>query len=471
MIIYTDEDKELVIPKGLGNIEGGESYDEGYRDGYQNGYAVGNSEGYNEAIGVVRNNAIVLDVAENGEYSANTEDSIYYKQVNVNVSGDAMTWYQSGYTDGYAVGRSDGYSAGLSEGFEIGYESGSTDGFSEGYASGSTDGYASGYDSGHTDGYSEGYNSGNTDGYISGFESGHSSGVTDGIAEQKAKLSAITITQNGTYLREDGYDNIEVIVPSDWQGGYNSGWTDGYASGVTDSWGIAYQSGYTDGSKDGYTAGFNDGYASGATAESGAAYSQGYSVGWQQGMDDKYYQIANDALSLTFSGNGEWHKDFFSEVFAKDVVVNVNTEHIWASGFLDGMFTSAHTFPSGTTIIYTDDHPYTGVTNLSLWVSGTAEVTSAYTTDATDYITGDASRVSPFIKGGSYSDWTQFRKDLTLTPGTYQYRYLAAYPDEWRTMRLRPDSECGFVVKLRTGQPYDVVFSAGSITSRTFYVE
>lgn len=323
MIIYTDEDKELVIPKGLGNIEGGESYDEGYREGYQNGYSVGSSEGYNEAIGVVRNNAIVLDVAENGEYSANTEDSIYFKQVNVNVSGDAMTWYQSGYTDGYAVGRSDGYSAGLSEGFEIGYESGSTDGFSEGYASGSTDGYASGYDSGHTDGYSEGYNSGNTDGYISGFESGHSSGVTDGIAEQKAKLSAITITQNGTYIREDGYDNIEVIVPSDWQGGYNSGWTDGYASGVTDSWGIAYQSGYTDGSEDGYTAGFNDGYASGATAESGAAYSQGYSVGWQQGMDDKYYQIANDALSLTFSGNGEWHKDFFSEVFAKDVVVDV----------------------------------------------------------------------------------------------------------------------------------------------------
>ena len=135
------------------------------------------------------------------------------------------------------------------------------------------------WNSGFTSGYTDGYASGSTDGYASGSTDGYASGVTDGIAEQKAKLSSISIGTNGTFTREDGYSavtvDIELInnqtkelnvyhngldivvadsgytgldkvtvrtnVPVDdyWNSGYTSGSTDGYASGVTD--GIAEQ--------------------------------------------------------------------------------------------------------------------------------------------------------------------------------------------------------------------------------------
>lgn len=43
---------------------------------------------------------------------------------------------------------------------------------------------------------------------------GYDEGYADGVANQKAKLSAITITENGDYNREDGYSAITVNVPS-----------------------------------------------------------------------------------------------------------------------------------------------------------------------------------------------------------------------------------------------------------------
>ena len=46
------------------------------------------------------------------------------------------------------------------------------------------------------------------------YEEGYIDGKEDGVADQKAKLSAITITENGDYNREDGYSAITVNVPS-----------------------------------------------------------------------------------------------------------------------------------------------------------------------------------------------------------------------------------------------------------------
>lgn len=66
--------------------------------------------------------------------------------------------------------------------------------------------------------YDEGYNVGNAD------------GIEVGKAEQKALLEPITITENGTYENENGYNTIEVNVP-DTNGSYDEGYTDGYADG------------------------------------------------------------------------------------------------------------------------------------------------------------------------------------------------------------------------------------------------
>lgn len=63
-----------------------------------------------------------------------------------------------------------------------------------------------------------------TDIYNNGYESGYTQGLEDaggeyadgyaaGIAEQKSKLSGITITENGEYTRADGYSGITVNVP------------------------------------------------------------------------------------------------------------------------------------------------------------------------------------------------------------------------------------------------------------------
>ena len=108
--------------------------------------------------------------------------------------------------------------------------------------------------------WEEGYESGATscsgscEGvYEEGFADGHASGVTDGYAQgypageaaQKAKLATTAITENGIYTKEDGYNRVEVAVPSDFPQGYASGYTDGHASGVTDGYAQGYPAGET----------------------------------------------------------------------------------------------------------------------------------------------------------------------------------------------------------------------------------
>ena len=56
----------------------------------------------------------------------------------------------------------------------------------------------------------------------------YNQGKTDGVNEQKSKLESISITENGTYNKEDGYNHIEVNVP-DLNGDYNEGYNQGQA--------------------------------------------------------------------------------------------------------------------------------------------------------------------------------------------------------------------------------------------------
>jgi flagellar biosynthesis/type III secretory pathway protein FliH len=102
------------------------------------------------------------------------------------------------------------------------------------------------YDDGYADGKNDGYNEGKDDGYNEGYDVGY----TDGGDNQKSKLEIITITENGSYSREDGYSNIEVNVP-DVNGSYDDGYKEGYKEGETD--------GYNDGIADGFSDGYNEG--------------------------------------------------------------------------------------------------------------------------------------------------------------------------------------------------------------------
>lgn len=61
-------------------------------------------------------------------------------------------------------------------------------------------------------------------------ESEKEESYNEGIEDQKAKLETITITENGTYNREDGYNEVIVEVP-DLNGDYNEGYSDGVVAG------------------------------------------------------------------------------------------------------------------------------------------------------------------------------------------------------------------------------------------------
>ena len=116
------------------------------------------------------------------------------------------------------------------------------------YNIGHTEGYNEGLESSYQVGYDDGYSVGNEEGFNSGYNMGNEDGFNNGINTQKGKLTGITITENGTYTREDGYNSIEVNVP-DLNGSYDEGYSDGYLMGEDKG----YNKGYTDGIEEGTT--------------------------------------------------------------------------------------------------------------------------------------------------------------------------------------------------------------------------
>lgn len=63
---------------------------------------------------------------------------------------------------------------------------------------------------------------------VKGYDEGFQQGFDSGVAEQKSKLGQITITKNGTYKKEDGYNSIVVDVPNIDDGSYD----EGFAAGI-----------------------------------------------------------------------------------------------------------------------------------------------------------------------------------------------------------------------------------------------
>ena len=55
-------------------------------------------------------------------------------------------------------------------------------------------------------------------------------GYDDGAADQKAKLTVTSFTENNTYTRENGWSAVTISVPSDYQDGYDDGFDDGEAA-------------------------------------------------------------------------------------------------------------------------------------------------------------------------------------------------------------------------------------------------
>lgn len=101
-----------------------------------------------------------------------------------------------------------------------------------------------------------------------GYNEGRNVGIEEGKQLQKEQLEHITITENGTYNREDGYNKIVVEVP-DLNGDYDTGYNEGYNAGDVEGYDRGKTDGYNEGYNSGYTAGID--YASENASEIAAA--------------------------------------------------------------------------------------------------------------------------------------------------------------------------------------------------------
>lgn len=245
------------------------SYDEGYADGIV--------EGKNLQKLKLTN----LTVSENGVYKR--EDG--WNEVKVDVPDkpsktQQKTLYVTKNLD--VVLPDEGYD-GLSQVVVNATQYGQ-DKRNEGYE----DGYNAGNQIGYADGKTDGYVEGKTDGYTEGY----SEGKVEGISEQKSKLTNLSVTTNGTYERTDGWNKINVNVPSQTpklqqknitltkdietvtpSTGYdalskvgidatefgNKKFSDGHYLGKTEG----YENGKADGIEEGYNQGYADGKAEG----------------------------------------------------------------------------------------------------------------------------------------------------------------------------------------------------------------
>ena len=201
---YTKQDGYNHIEVNVPDLNG--SYDEGYAEGERVGYEQGKTEGVNEQKSKLES----ISITENGVYSK--EDG--YSHIEVNVPD-----LNGSYNEGYSQGKTDGVNEQKSKLESINITENGTYSREDGYnqivvevpdLNGS---YNEGYEQGHTEGYNE--------------------GKTDGINEQKGKLSQITISENGTYTKEDGYNEVVVNVP-DLNGDYNEGYGQGKIDGVNE---------------------------------------------------------------------------------------------------------------------------------------------------------------------------------------------------------------------------------------------
>ena len=194
MIVYDKEQKEIVIPNGIGNINL-------FNNGVEAGYNQGKTDGIDEQKSKLES----INITENGTYSR--EDGYNHIEVNVpDLNGSYDEGYEQGRTEGYNEGKTDGINEQKGKLSQITISENGT--------------YAK----------EDGYNKVivNVPDLNGDYNEGYEQGKADGVNEQKSKLESISITENGTYDREDGYNHIEVNVP-DLNGSYDEGYAEGQA--------------------------------------------------------------------------------------------------------------------------------------------------------------------------------------------------------------------------------------------------
>ena len=255
---------------------------------YDEGYEQGKTDGINEQKGKLES----INITENGTYTK--EDG--YNEIVVEVPD-----LNGSYDEGYGQGKTDGVNEQKSKLESINITENGTYTKGDGYnqievnvpdLNGS---YDEGYNQGHTEGYNE--------------------GKTDGVNEQKGKLSQIRITENGTYAKEDGYSEVVVDVP-DLNGSYDEGYNQGKIDGANEQKSKLESINITENGVYSKEDGYN--HIEVNVPDLNGSYDEGYAKGQRD--------MAADARMLDVTENGVYRSKF------SDPIIPANVTGVYADG-------------------------------------------------------------------------------------------------------------------------------------------
>lgn len=271
-------------------------------------------------------------------------------------SSEYMDGYGEGFVDGYESGTTDQINRLASTAFTYNSAFTRTDGWSAVTVNVPQSGHTSEelqewYDSGYTSGVDETRRAMTTSAFtyngtyinengwsaitINVSQSGHTdkelfdmyeSGFTSGVTHQKQLLSSVTITENGLYENENGWN--EVLVDLDTDSIYQEGYDSGYTVGVDDtrqamtSSAFTYNGSYTNTS--GWTAiTININQSGWTDSDLLDAYNSGFTDGQEVGYESGYTDCLSRLQTKTINENGIYDAD--EGEGWKKVVVDVPT--------------------------------------------------------------------------------------------------------------------------------------------------
>ena len=214
-----------------------ENYDDGFDDGFTDGYSSGNTDGYESGYTSGHTDGVNEEKAKLSAttFTANTAVTISdggYSAITVNVpqTGTSIPLSSITITENTAITETEKAYSAITVNVP---QTGHTDQeLEEAYESGHTDGYDEAFDDVESGAQTLSVSANGTyntslrgDGYLwneavvnvdtaSTYNSGYTSGHTDGVNEEKAKMSAVTFTANTAVTLSDGsYSAVTVDVP------------------------------------------------------------------------------------------------------------------------------------------------------------------------------------------------------------------------------------------------------------------
>ena len=304
-------------------------------------------------VTVIRNQDKRVTFTENGTYTIDYDPTTYtgLGNVEVNVNIDVDSYYNNGYNQGKTDGiseqksklesisitengtytKEDGYShievnvpdlngsydEGYAEGERVGYNQGKTDGVNE--QKGKLTQIKISKNGTYTkeDGYSKVIV--NVPDLNGSYDEGYAQGKTDGVSEQKSKLEAISITENGTYSKEDGYNQIEVNVP-DLNGSYDEGYQKGKTDGVNEQKGKLSQITISENGTYTKEDGYNEVVVN--VPDLNGDYNEGYGQGKIDGVNEQKSKLE----TINITANGTYTKEDGYNHIEVNVIPKINVK-------------------------------------------------------------------------------------------------------------------------------------------------